>query len=161
MALVARRGLVKRPGAANASAYTVAYVTQPAWLVASVRPAWLTQLLVQPLALLRDVFPCDAFAEPRALVSPKRVFAACTCIRVRASCHLVSDDVHLPVDDPHLPPRQPHLPPTRARILAAYLGIACISRVRVITCRLRVLCVSSCALIMCQKFTLPRVARVN
>jgi hypothetical protein len=54
-------------------------------------------------ALLRD-----AFTKPRALVSPKCILSACTCIRVRAARRRVSYDVCLPVDSP-VYPLPPHM----------------------------------------------------
>jgi hypothetical protein len=57
----------------------------------------------QPLALLRDTF-----TKPRALVSPKCVLSACTCIRVRAARRRVSYDARLPVDSP-VYPLPPHM----------------------------------------------------
>lgn len=66
--------------------------------------AWLAAqgpgVLAQPLALLRDVFPRGAFAEPRVLGSPKRALTACTCIFVHAARRQVSVDIRLPLDDP-------------------------------------------------------------
>lgn len=98
------------------------------WLVA--------QLLAQPLALLRDVFPCGAFTEPRALGSPKRALTACTCILVRVARRQVSVDIHLPLDDPPSTPLNDPIYPLRVHS-HAIASITCshVVRARRACCR--------------------------